>query len=145
MQLTFQKFGFPHFFWHLFLRHIARWSVSFGMVTIDELHSLVNSQLTCQHRVLKKPFMSTSLFWFSSTHCNQCTSITSRFVTDDAILVYNSLFYQCISDVLIVMFIRDMCSCAFICLVLLVDGVYIPSLPLYIYIYIRFFFFWWWI
>jgi hypothetical protein len=43
-------------------------------------------------------------------------------------LVYNVLFYQCISDVLIVMFIRDMCSCAFICLVLLVDGVHpIPA------------------
>jgi len=47
----------------------------------------------------------------------------------DAFLVYGLLFYYCISGVLIVMFFPDMCSHAFICLVLLMDG--FPSPPFF--------------
>jgi hypothetical protein len=49
----------------------------------------------------------------------------------DAFLVYGLLFCYCISDVLIVMFFLDMCSHAFICLMLLMDG--FPSPPFFIY------------
>jgi hypothetical protein len=52
--LTFQNFV-PPFFWHLFLRHIARWSVHLEWSPLTNYIHLVNSQLTCQHRVLKKP------------------------------------------------------------------------------------------
>jgi hypothetical protein len=44
-------------------------------------------------------------------------------------LVYGSLFYLCISGVLIVMFFTGLCFGAFICLVFLVDG--LPSLLFY--------------
>lgn len=83
---------------------------------------MTNSQLTCQHRVLKKPLcLQVYLALFPHIVTRAPPSLVD-------FLVYNVLFYQCISDVLIVMFIRDMCSCAFICLVLLVDGVHpIPA------------------
>jgi hypothetical protein len=64
--------------------------------------------------------------FISFTHCNQCTSIIGWFVTNYAFLTYDLLFYYCTSGVLIVFF-HDLCSEAFICLVLLVDG--FPSLP----------------
>jgi len=54
-------------------------------------------------------------------------------VANDTFLVYNLLFYQCISDVLIVMFFCDMCSCAFICLVLLISSGWVPILVFFIY------------
>jgi hypothetical protein len=51
-------------------------------------------------------------------------------MADDAFIVYDLLFYLCITHVLIVMFFSGLCFCAFICLVLLVDG--LPSLLLFI-------------
>lgn len=52
--LTFQNFV-PPFFWHLFLKHIARWSVHLERSPSTNYIHLEKSQLTCQHRVLKKP------------------------------------------------------------------------------------------
>jgi hypothetical protein len=70
-------------------------------------------------------------FLLSSTDCNQCIFIASQLATDNAFLVHNLLYHYCISGVLIMMSFCDMCSGAFICLVLLVNG--FPSLPFFIH------------
>jgi hypothetical protein len=59
-------------------------------------------------------------FFVSSTHHNQCISIINQFVVDDNFFVYNLLFYYFING--IVVFFHDMCSCAIICFILLMDG-----------------------
>ncbi len=51
-------------------------------------------------------------------------------MVDNVFLVYDLLFYLCITGVLIVMFCSGLCFWAFICLVLLVDG--LSSLLFYI-------------
>jgi hypothetical protein len=68
-------------------------------------------------------------FLISSTHHNQRPSITNQFVVDDSFLIYNLLFYKLLMVFLIVVFFHDMCSRAFICLILLVDGfLFLPIL-----------------
>jgi hypothetical protein len=63
---------------------------------------------------------------------------TSQFTIDDATLVYNLLFYQCISGVLIVMFFLDMCFYAFISVLRM--GSHTCLIYIYIYVEIWFFF-----
>jgi hypothetical protein len=57
----------------------------------------------------------------------------------DVFLVYDLLFYLCIISVSIVMFFSGLCFWAFICLVLLVDG--LSSLLFYIQGFFLFFLF----
>jgi hypothetical protein len=63
----------------------------------------------------------------SSSDCDLGIFVARQLVADNAFLVQNLLFHYCISGVLIIMFFCGMCSGAFICLVLLVNG--FPSRP----------------